>query len=114
VRLLARDRRGEPVAPALHELDLDVLVGSDRESPWPAAQPNAGGTAVAAPDLNLLMVTTFGFVYQQTRDPGYLQWGDAVFREGIKRAWFGNTPTQADKQFNQQFRSAFRYFAYRQ
>ena len=75
--------------------------------------PNAGATVAAAPDLNLLIVTTFGFVYQQTGDPRYLQQGDIVFQEGIKRAWFGNTATQADKQFNQQFRSAFRYFAYR-
>jgi hypothetical protein len=33
---------------------------------------------------------------------------------GVANAWLGNTAAQGDKQFNQQYRSAFRYLAYRQ
>ena len=66
-----------------------------------------------APDLNLLLVTAFGFLYQELNDPRYRQWGDIVFHEGIRRAWLGSSPRNGDKQFNQQFRSAFRYLHYR-
>jgi hypothetical protein len=67
----------------------------------------------AAPDLNLLIVNSFGFAYQQTRQSRFRERGDVVFQEGVRRAWFGSGATSADKQYNQQFRSAFRYFEYR-
>jgi hypothetical protein len=67
----------------------------------------------AAPDLNMLIVTSFGFGYQQTRQVKYRNQGDLVFREAIQRAWYGSGAASADKHYNQQFRSSFRYFAYR-
>jgi hypothetical protein len=66
-----------------------------------------------APDLNLLIVNSFGFAYQHTRQAKYREQGDLVFREGLARAWYGSGPGSADKQYNQQFRSGFRYFHYR-
>ncbi|MGH7503807.1 MAG: Ig-like domain-containing protein [Longimicrobiales bacterium] len=87
--------------------------GGFKYSEGPCNLPGAGATTAPAPDLNLLMVNAFGFVYQQTRDVKHRQWGDTAFQEGIKRAWLGNTPAQGNKQFNQQYRSAFRYFLYR-
>lgn len=87
--------------------------GGFKYSEGPCSLPGAGATETPAPDLNLLIVNTYGFLYQQTGDVQYRNIGDTVFHEGIKRAWLGGTPTQGDKQFNQQFRSAFRYFHYR-
>jgi hypothetical protein len=87
--------------------------GGFKYSEGPCSLPGAGGNTNPAPDLNLLIVNAFGFVYQQTRDAKYRQQGDVVFNEGIKRAWLGGTPAQGDKQFNQQYRSAFRYLFYR-
>jgi hypothetical protein len=83
-------------------------------SEGPCHKPGAGATEDAAPDLNLLMVNAFGFVYQQTGDPKYLVQGDQVFRLGIRNAWMGANALQGNKQFNQQYRSAFRYLYYRQ
>jgi hypothetical protein len=77
-------------------------------------KPGAGATETPAPDLNLLMVNAFGFLYQQLGDPKYLIQGDQVFRLGIKHAWLGGTALQGNKQFNQQYRSAYRYLFYRQ
>jgi hypothetical protein len=87
--------------------------GGFKYSEGPCNLPGAGANTNPAPDLNLLHVTSFGFAYQQTRDAKYRQWGDTAFSEGIKRAWLGNTSAQGNKQFNQQYRSAFRYFFYR-
>jgi hypothetical protein len=39
--------------------------------------------------------------------------GEQVFSEAVTRAWMGNTPAQGDKQYNQQYRAAYRYLAYR-
>jgi len=87
--------------------------GGFRYSEGPCTLPGAGATMDPAPDLNLLLVTAFGFLYQELNDPRYRQWGDIVFHEGIRRAWLGSSPRNGDKQFNQQFRSAFRYLHYR-
>ncbi|MGH7503808.1 MAG: hypothetical protein ACREL7_18935 [Longimicrobiales bacterium] len=76
-------------------------------------KPNAGATENAAPDLNLLIVNAFGFLYQQLGDPTYLLHGDEVFHVGIRRAWMGGNALQGNKQFNQQYRSAYRYLLYR-
>jgi hypothetical protein len=67
-----------------------------------------------APDLNLLIVNGYGWYAKVTGDLSYRQIGDTVFNMGVANAWLGNTAAQGDKQFNQQYRSAFRYLAYRQ
>jgi hypothetical protein len=77
-------------------------------------KPGAGATEAPAPDLNLLMVNAFGFLFQQLGDPKYLIHGDQVFRLGIQHAWLGANALQGNKQFNQQYRSAYRYLYYRQ
>lgn len=74
--------------------------------------PGQGGPT-AAPDLNLLFAAPFGWVYQQTGETAYRERGDTIFVEGVKRAWLGSNGLQADKQFNEDYRSSFRYLAYR-
>ncbi len=61
-----------------------------------------------APDLNLMVASGFGFVYQQTGNAAYRTNGDAVFTGGVNGAYIGG-----DKQFNQQFTSSYRYLGYR-
>ena len=72
------------------------------------------GDTSPSPDLNMLIVNGFGWVYKQTRDTNYRTRGDIVFNEGVNRAWLPNDPASGDKQFNQQYRSSFRYLNYRQ
>ena len=74
--------------------------------------PEHGGTE-ASPDLNMLIVNGFGWMYHQTRDRTYQMRGDRIFREGVSRAYFANSGGTGDKQFNQNYRSSFRYLAYR-
>jgi hypothetical protein len=64
--------------------------------------------------LNLLIVNGFGWYAKVTGDGAYRKNGDLVFHQGVAHAWLGNTAAQADKQFNQQYRSAYRYLYYRQ
>lgn len=64
-------------------------------------------TAVPAPDLNMLLVSGFGFVYSKTGDVRYVERGDLVFRGGIEGAWLGGS-----KVFNENFFSSYRYPAY--
>jgi hypothetical protein len=75
-------------------------------------QKNAQGEAVGgpapAPDLNMLFVTTFGWLYQQTGDVRYRQAGDQIFAGGVKGAYL-----QGSKQFNEHYTSSLRYVAMR-
>jgi hypothetical protein len=63
----------------------------------------------SAADVNGLIVSGFGFVYQQTRDATYRTRGDEVFAGGVY-----SVPLLSSKQFNQAYTSSFRYFAQRQ
>ncbi len=72
------------------------------------AQGEDVGGAVPSPDLNLLFVTSFGWLYQQTGDVKYRQWGDRVFAGGVKGAYL-----QGSKQFNESYTSSYRYLALR-
>ncbi len=67
-----------------------------------------GGDRGPAPDLNLMVASGFGFLYQQTGNAAYRTNGDAVFTGGVNGAYIGG-----DKQFNQQFTSSYRYLGYR-
>lgn len=60
-----------------------------------------------APDLNMLVVNGFGFVYKQTRNELYKTRGDAVFAGGVNGSWL-----EGSKQFNQQYANSCRYPVY--
>jgi hypothetical protein len=61
-----------------------------------------------APDLNMLIVDGFGFVFQTTGDRSYVERGDLVFRGGVESAWLVGA-----KQFNQSYTTSYRYLGYR-
>ena len=77
--------------------------------------PNKFGTNVGGPepagDLNGLMVSSFGWLYQQTGDPKWRSRGDAIFAGIFAPRWASNYT--GSKQFNQAYSSSFRYLAYR-
>ncbi|MBT1159334.1 M10 family metallopeptidase C-terminal domain-containing protein [Aminobacter anthyllidis] len=58
-------------------------------------------------DLNMLIVSGFGFVYKHTGDTTYLQRGNLVFEGGVDGSWLTGS-----KQFNQQYASSYNYLAY--
>jgi hypothetical protein len=66
------------------------------------------GGPIPAPDLNNLMVTAYGWLYQQTGQASYRTMGDLVFTGSVTQTWLPGI-----KQFNQQYTSSFRYLAYR-
>jgi hypothetical protein len=61
-----------------------------------------------APDLNLMIVNGFGFVFSKTGDERYRERGDQIFAGGVRKAWLQNP-----KIFNQNYATAYRYLAYR-
>ena len=66
------------------------------------------GSAKAAPDLNMLIVTPFGWYSKLAGQSAYRTRGDQVFNEAVKRAWL-----VGEKHFNQNYRSSFHYLYYR-
>lgn len=70
--------------------------------------PYGDGDPSAAPDLNLMIVSGYGWVGRMTGDGSYYTKGDAVFAGGVTRAWI-----DGQKQFNQQYTSSYRYLTYR-
>lgn len=72
------------------------------------SSPYGDGDPSAAPDLNLLIVSGYGWVGRLTGDASYFTKGDAVFTGGVTRAWI-----DGQKQFNQQYTSSYRYLTYR-
>ncbi len=69
-----------------------------------AGQPLTSG----APDLNMLVVPVFGWLYEQTGDPLYIQRGDQAFVGGVEGAWLDN-----GKQFSQNYRWSMDYLDWR-
>jgi len=61
-----------------------------------------------APDLNLLIATSYVWLYRQTGDVTYRQRGDQIFAGGVKRAFLAG-----NKQFNQSYRASFDYVKWR-
>ena len=59
-----------------------------------------------APDLNMLVVNGFGFVYQQMGLAIYKYRGDLVFEGGVAGNWL-----EGSKQFNQKYARSCRYVA---
>ncbi|MDW6023072.1 hypothetical protein SAZ10_15025 [Mesorhizobium sp. BAC0120] len=68
-----------------------------------------GTEATPSPDLNMLVVNGFGFVYQHTGDATYLERGDEVFAGGVEGNWLDGS-----KQFNQEYATSYKYLAYTQ
>jgi hypothetical protein len=62
-----------------------------------------------APDLNNLVVSSFGYVYRQTGQAAYRDRGEAILAGGVTQAWLGGS-----KQFNENYNSSFHYLRYRQ
>ncbi|MBB6469917.1 Ca2+-binding RTX toxin-like protein [Aminobacter lissarensis] len=58
-------------------------------------------------DVNMLIVSGFGFVYKHTGDATYLERGNQVFEGGVDSSWLAGS-----KQFNQQYTSSYNYLAY--
>jgi len=69
----------------------------------PGAPPGAG-----APDLNLLIVPVYGWIYSQTGDKSYIEKGDQIFSGGVEGAWLDQ-----GKQFNQSYRWSMDYLKWR-
>lgn len=63
---------------------------------------------IPAPDLNMLIGPSFGWMYKMTGDPKYIERGDKIFAGSVKGAWLTGS-----KQFNQSYRSAFDYLKWR-
>ncbi len=72
------------------------------------SDPTSTGGPDPAPDLNLLVVTGYGWYYQYSRDATYKTEADAIFAGGINGA-----DISLYKQFNQNYTSAYRYLFYR-
>jgi hypothetical protein len=64
--------------------------------------------AKGAPDLNLLIVPVFGWIYSQTGDSSYIDKGDQIFIGGVEGAWLDQ-----GKQFNQSYRWSMDYLKWR-
>ena len=73
------------------------------------SDPTSTGGPDPAPDLNLLIVTGYGWYYQYSRDASYKTEADAIFAGGVNGA-----DISLYKQFNQNYTSAYRYLFYRQ
>ncbi len=63
-----------------------------------------------SPDLNLLIVPLFGWVYRYTGDPIYRTRGDLIFNTGVTDGCAGCD----GKHFSQAYRWAARYINWRQ
>jgi hypothetical protein len=101
----------------LFERDARILPSIRRAADYMWAQDwdvNAqaftylSGDGAGQPDLNNLIVSTFGFVYRQTGDASYKTRGDAAFASGVAGAWYNGS-----KQFNEVYHNSFRYVAMR-
>jgi hypothetical protein len=83
-------------------------VASDRSFCYeyiPSAENNC---SVGAPDLNLLVVPVYGWIYAQTGEASYIEKGDLIFLGGVEGAWLAQ-----GKQFNQNYRWSMDYLRWR-
>lgn len=72
----------------------------------PAVEGVGGETPT--PDLNLLIVPLYGWLYRETGEPRYRAIGDMAFAAGVAFAYL-----EPDKGFNQNYRASFDYVAWR-
>lgn len=85
----------------------DFWVGSAGGFKYSDVVVNGESTA-PAPDLNLLILPMWGWLYKVTGDPLYIQQGDQIFHEGVTRAFLGH-----GKQFDQNYLFSFKYVEWR-
>jgi len=64
---------------------------------------------VLAPDLNNIIVTGFGWTYQQTGQSVYRTNAEAIFAGAVSQAWLSGS-----KQFNENYNTGFHHLRYRQ
>lgn len=69
---------------------------------------NNDGTTMTSPDLNLLIVPAFGWLFKQTGDESYRQKGDLIFNAGVLGAYL-----VGGKQFSQNYRLSGKYVEWR-
>ena len=88
-----------------------IRAGADGIWDWWLAEQEAfaytnvqhfSGGREPAPDLNLLIVPVYSYLYERTGDPKYLARGKRVFSGGVKRAWLDQ-----GKPFSQNYRWSF-------
>jgi hypothetical protein len=72
---------------------------------------DGSGDMSPAPDLNLLIVPAFGWLYYMTGDATWQQRGDAIFSAGVQQ---GPSFIYLGKQYNQNYRWSFNYVNWRQ
>jgi len=111
------ERTGDPrVLPALTNAAEWLWANAWRPAQqafWYESYP-FGGTdpgfypASGAPDLNMLIVPIYGWLYQQTGDKKWIDRGDLLFAGGVVGAWL-----DGGKQFSQNYRWSFNYLKYR-
>jgi hypothetical protein len=89
-------------------------LASDGAFKYNSGSCSGVGGPSPAPDLNLMFVQQWGWMYRRAGDAKYRSQGDAIFAEGVQRAWFGNNMLQANKQFNENYRSSWQYLHLRQ
>jgi hypothetical protein len=73
-----------------------------------SSQGQVIGDTYAGTDLNGFFLEMYGWLWKQTNDPVHVQRGDAVMQGMLARTWFAGS-----KQFNQAFRTSWRYLALR-
>ncbi len=66
------------------------------------------GAPIPAPDLNMMMVDIFGWLYTKTNDTKWITRGDRIFQGALDSAFIN-----AMKHYNQFVRSGWRYLYYR-
>ncbi|MBK9408443.1 MAG: hypothetical protein IPN47_10405 [Gemmatimonadetes bacterium] len=71
------------------------------------ARNNSGPSASG--DLDLLYVTTYSWLYQQTGNTTYRTTADLIFTEGVRQTYLSGT-----KQFNEAFTLSYKHLAFRQ
>jgi hypothetical protein len=83
---------------------------ADRSFNYASVDCSASGVGgmTAAPDLNNMISAGVAWVYKQTGVASYRTNADAVFANGVEKAFVSGT-----KQFNQEYTSSFRYLGYR-
>jgi hypothetical protein len=72
------------------------------------SEPTTVGAPTPSPDLNLLIVTGYGWYYAYSGDATYKTRADAIFAGGVNGAFLDGY-----KQFNQTYTSSFHYLFHR-
>lgn len=99
----------DPRVPPLIQLAADQLWSKSWDAPSQSfLYYNNDLTTMPSPDLNLLIVPIYGWVFQRTGTQLYRDRGDQIFNAGVAGAFLG-----AGKQFSQNYRWSGRYLSWR-